>query len=80
MKNSERPEPGTPEFDKWLNERAEKRAKEIFEKETPEEFADVGRGIIAGPKKSSDIMPEKTIAEDIAIDKYEKRSHLKIVK
>ena len=80
MSNSKRPEPGPVEFERWLNERAEKRSKEIFEKELPEEFADVGKGIIAGPKKSSDIMPEKTIAEDISIEKNEKKNHLKIVK
>lgn len=30
-------------------------------------------GLIAGPRKIEDIMPEKTIAEDIAIEKAEKK-------
>lgn len=80
MTKLERPEPGTPEFEEWLNERAKQRSKEIFEKEIPEELVDVGKGFIAGPKKSSDIMPEVTIAEDIEIEKEQKKSHLKLVK
>lgn len=36
-------------------------------------------GLIAGPINIEDIMPEKTIAEDIAIEKEEKRN-LKRVK
>lgn len=38
------------------------------------------RGLIAGPRSWADVMPEKAIAEDIAIDKAHKRKHLKSVK
>lgn len=48
--------------------------------ETPEDLADVGSGLIAGSRSWEDVMPEKTIAEDIAIDKAHKRMHLKSVK
>jgi len=78
--NECRPIEGTPEFDTWILERAKKRAKELFNTEIPEELQDVGKGLIAGPEKFSDLMPEKTIAEDIAIDKEERRSKLKVVK
>lgn len=75
-----KPEPGTPEFEAWLLDRAKKRAEKIFTVEIPEELADVGSGLIAGPRSWEDVMPEKTIAEDIAIDKAHKRMHLKVVK
>ena len=48
--------------------------------EIPADLADVDSGIIAGPLDWEDLMPEKTIAEDIAIDKAHKRKHLKSVK
>ncbi|GAB58274.1 hypothetical protein [Rheinheimera nanhaiensis] len=75
-----RPEPGTPEFEQWLLDRAKKRADRIFTVEIPEDLAHVDSGIMAGPGSWKDIMPEKTIAEDIAIDKAHKRKHLKVVK
>ena len=73
-------EPGTPEFEQWLLERAKERAEKLFTTEIPEELADVGSGLIAGPRSWADVMPDKTIAEDIAIDKAHKRKHLKVVK
>jgi len=75
-----RPEPGTPEFEQWLLERAKERAEKLFTTEIPEELADVGSGLIAGPRSWADVMPEKAIAEDIAIDKAHKRKHLQSVK
>ena len=75
-----RPSPDSPEFEQWLLDRAKKRAERIFTVEIPEELADVGSGLIAGPRSWEDVMPEKTIAEDIAIDKAHKRKHLRVVK
>lgn len=75
-----KPGPGTAEFEQWLLDRAKKRAERIFTVEIPEELADVDSGIMAGPLSWEDVMPEKTIAEDIAIDKAHKRMHLKVVK
>lgn len=80
MKKTDRPEPGTPEFEAWLLKRAQKWSDELFTTEIPEELADVGSGLIAGPRSWEGLMPEKTIAEDIAIDKAHKRKHLKVVK
>lgn len=75
-----KPDPGTPEFEAWLLDRAKKRAEKIFTVEIPKDLADVDSGIMAGPLDWKDLMPEKTIAEDIAIDKAHKRMHLKVVK
>ncbi|MFC3150846.1 hypothetical protein ACFOEK_07390 [Litoribrevibacter euphylliae] len=80
MAKNNRPEPGTPEFEIWLNNRAKNRAQEIFSKDIPEELSDVGMGIIAGPEKPEDLMPERTISEDIKIDKEQKKNKLKRVK
>lgn len=80
MSKMDRPEPGTPEFDAWLNERAKQWSEELFSKAMPEDLADVGIGFIAGPVRASDLLPEKTISEDIALDKAQKRAHLKKVK
>ncbi|CCO46325.1 hypothetical protein VIBNISOn1_1740002 [Vibrio nigripulchritudo SOn1] len=78
--NDDRPLEGTSEFDEWALERAKRRAEEIFGTEVPEDLHDIGIGIIAGPKNAKDIMPEKSISEDIAIDNEEKRSKFKVVK
>ena len=80
MKKSYRPEPGTPEFEAWLLAKAQKWSDELFTTEIPADLADVDSGIIAGPRSWEDVLPEKTIAEDIAIDKAHKRMHLKVVK
>lgn len=80
MTKSKRPSPDSPEFEQWLLERAKERAEKLFNTEIPEDLADVDSGIIAGPLDWKDLMPEKTIAEDIAIDKAHKRMHLKVVK
>jgi len=77
---TDRPKTGTPEFEAWLLARAQKWSDELFTAEIPEDLADVGSGLIAGPRSWKDVMPEKTIAEDIAIDKAHKRKHLKSVK
>ncbi len=80
MTKNKRPSPDSPEFEQWLIERAKERAEKLFSVEIPEELADVGSGLIAGPRSWDELMPEKTIAEDIAIDKAHKRKHLKVVK
>ncbi|MGY5774462.1 hypothetical protein ACXHP8_22530 [Vibrio antiquarius] len=80
MADKDRPLEGTKEFEEWVLERARKRAEALFNTEIPEDLHEVGRGIIAGPQKPEDIMPEKTISEDIAIDKAEKRSKFKVIK
>ncbi|GAB2909418.1 hypothetical protein [Rheinheimera gaetbuli] len=80
MTKSKRPSPDSPEFEQWLLERAKERAEKLFNTEIPEELAHVDSGIMAGPRSWEDVMPEKTIAEDIAIDKAHKRMHLKVVK
>ena len=80
MTKSKRPSPDSAEFEQWLLERAKERAEKLFNTEIPEDLADVDSGIIAGPLDWKDLMPEKTIAEDIAIDKAHKRMHLKVVK
>ena len=79
MTKSKRPSPDSPEFEQWLLERAKERAEKLFTTEIPEELADVGSGLIAGPRSWADVMPEETIAEDIAIDKAHKQKHLKVV-
>jgi len=75
-----RPSPDSPEFEVWLLAKAQKWFDELFTTEIPEELADVGCSLIAGPRSWEGIMPEKTIAEDIAINKTHKRKHLKVVK
>lgn len=76
----EKPPAGTPEFDEWLLEKLRKRAEELFNADIPEELQDVGIGRSVGPEKASDLMPEKTVAEDIAIDKEQRLSKFKVVK
>ncbi|WP_028863990.1 hypothetical protein [Psychromonas aquimarina] len=73
-------EPGTPEFEEWVSKRAEERAKKLFSEEMPPELAELEKGLIAGPKDITDVMPEKSIPEDVAIEKSEKNSHLKLIK
>lgn len=75
-----KPPLGTPEFDDWLLKKLEKRADELFNADIPEELQDAGTGRSVGPKKVNDLMPEKTVAEDIAIDKYERFVKFKIIK
>ncbi len=75
-----KPSPDSPEFEQWLLERAKERAEKLFNTEIPEDLSGVDSGIMAGPLDWRDLMPEKTIAEDIAIDKAHKRMHLKVVK
>ena len=77
---TDKPESGTPEFEKWLKQRAKERAEKLFSEEMPPELAELEKGLIAGPKDISDIMPEKSIPEDIAIDKSNKKKHLKLIK
>ncbi|GLQ29613.1 hypothetical protein [Litoribrevibacter albus] len=67
-----KPEPGSPEFEACLNQQAQKWSKELFDKEKPDDIAELEKGIIAGPKNFKDVMPEKTIPEDIAIDRKDK--------
>lgn len=76
----DKPEPGTPEFETWLKQRAEERSKKLFSEEMPPELAELEKGLIAGPKDILDVMPEKSIPEDIAIEKSDKARHLKIIK
>lgn len=76
----EKPPVGTPEFDEWLLEKLRKRAEELFNADIPEECHDVGVGRSVGPEKASDLMPEKTVAEDISIDKEQRLSKFKVVK
>ena len=52
-------EPGTPEFEACLLAKAQKWSDELFTTEIPEELADVGSGLIAGPRSWADVMPEK---------------------
>lgn len=78
--SDERPEPGTPEFEQWILERAKKRAEELYKSEVPEELAEkVGSGIMTDTVCSDDLKNEKTFSEDIKIDKEIKRSHLKVL-
>ena len=37
MKKSDRPDPGIPEFEQWLLDRAKERAEKLFNTEIPEE-------------------------------------------
>ncbi|WP_166836295.1 hypothetical protein [Rheinheimera pleomorphica] len=80
MTTDSNPKPSTPEFEAWLLAKAQKWSDELFTAEIPEELAHVDSGIMAGLRSWADVMPEKTIAEDIAIDKAHKRMHLKVVK
>lgn len=80
MSNSRPPE-GTPELDEWLLQRARNRFKELEKVDIPEHLAEiVGQGRIAGPENAEDIMPEKSIATDIEIEKDEKLNRFEVVK
>ncbi len=78
--SGKRPDPGTPEFEQWILDRAKKRAEELYNSEVPEELAEkVGSGIMTKPVGSEDLVNEKTFSEDIKVDKEIKRSHLKVL-
>lgn len=78
--SDDKPQRGTPEFEAWLRDKLKQRADELFNADIPEELHDVGIGRSVGPEKADDLSLEKTIAEDIAIDKEQKRRHLKRIK
>lgn len=67
------PHPATPEFDEWLLQSSREFAKRLFRDPPPPELVEAESGIIAGPRKMSDLLPEKTIAEDLAIDRQQVR-------
>ncbi|MEH8017523.1 hypothetical protein MN202_09775 [Rheinheimera muenzenbergensis] len=50
-----RPERGMPEFEAWLLAKAQKWSDELITTEIPEELADVGSGLIAGPRSWEDV-------------------------
>ena len=76
----QKPKPGTPEFDEWLKKKAISWSNELFSNTKPDEIADLEQGVIAGPKNIEDVLPEKTIPEDIKIDKEDAKNHLKKIK
>ncbi|RCU48755.1 hypothetical protein DU002_13245 [Corallincola holothuriorum] len=78
MSKDTRPRPGTPEFRSWLLEDGKKFVDKLFSAEKPEGFEE--DGYIAGPTKGEKLTPEKSAAEDAAIDKAQKRAHLKVEK
>lgn len=70
MAKSEAPEPGTPEYQQWLIEHSRPLIDRLFEHPIPEDVAQAEDGLIAGPESWDQLMPEKTIPEDIAVDKF----------
>ncbi|TCI01694.1 hypothetical protein EZV61_17135 [Corallincola luteus] len=78
MNDETRPKPGTPEFREWLLKRVKPFSDQLFNAEKPEGFEE--DGYIAGPTKGEKLTPEKSAAEDAAIDKAQKRAHLKVEK
>lgn len=73
-------DPGTPEYQQWLIEHSRPLIDRLFENPIPEDVAQAEDGLIAGPESWDQLMPEKTIPEDIAIDKAHQSSKLKLVK
>lgn len=69
--STSRPPRGTPEFEAWLLEMARRDAERLFRDPPPPELIEAESGIIAGPRQMSDLLPEKTIAEDLAIDRQQ---------
>lgn len=74
------PEPGTPGYQQWLIEHSKPLIDRLFEHPIPEDVAQAEDGLIAGPESWDQLMPEKTIAEDVAIDKAHQGGKLKLVK
>ena len=70
-----RPDPDSPEFKEWLYNKCKPFAEKLLSSEAPEEDT-----YLCGPVKGEKLTPEKMVAEDIAIDKLQARSHLKSVK
>lgn len=71
MQSTSRPPRGTPEFEAWLLAMARRDAERLFRDPPPPELVEAESGIIAGPRQMSDLLPEKTIAEDLAIDRQQ---------
>lgn len=69
--STSRPPRGTPEFDLWLLEMALRDAERLFRDPLSPELVEAESGIIAGPRQMGDLLPEKTIAEDLAIDRQQ---------
>lgn len=63
------PDPGTPEFQLRLIEHSKPLIDRLFEHPIPEDVAQTEDDLIAGPESWDQLMPEKTVAEDIAIYK-----------
>jgi hypothetical protein len=80
MAKSAAPEPGTPEYQQWLIEHSKPLIDRLFEHPIPEDVAQAEDGLIAGPESWDQLMPEKTIPEDIAINKAHQSRGLKLVK
>ena len=74
------PEPDTPEYQRWLIRHSKPLIDRLFEHPIPEDVAQAEDGLIAGPESWVQLMPEKTVAEDVAIDKARRSSKLKLVK
>lgn len=79
MAISERPEPGTPEFEKWLAERAKKHLDGVFSKEA--ETAEPQLGLLCGDPSQFAPTTEESVREDVAIanDQAKAKRHLKSV-
>ncbi len=73
MSKTSRPERGTPEFDEWLLQSSREFAERLFRDPPPPELVEAESGIIAGPRQMSELLPETTIAEDLAIDRQQAR-------
>ena len=70
----QKPKRGSPEFEKWLIEDSRAFMEAMFELEAPEDDT-----YLCGPTKGEKFTPESMIAEDIAIDKLNQKSHLKVI-
>lgn len=79
MTANKRPEPGTPEFEKWLAERAKKHLEGVFSKEA--ETDEPQRGLLCGDPKQFAPSPEESAKEDVTIDQMmaKAKRHLRSV-
>ena len=74
------PDSGASEYQQWLIQQSKPLIDRLFGHPIPEDVAQAEDGLIAGPESWDQLMPEKTIPEDIAIDKAHQSSKLKLVK
>lgn len=74
------PDPSASEYQQWLIQQSKPLIDSLFEHPMPENVAQAEDGLIVGPESWDQLMPEKTVPEDIAVDKAHQSSKLKLVR